>query len=77
MSIFKKKKSEPSQASLWPAERFEPVLQSSICTGEKTACMRDRETGKIHEIMLIRDSDDLARFAREYGADTDNVPTIY
>ena len=77
MSLFRRKKEEPSQASLWPPERFEPVLRSSICTGEKTACMRDRETGKLHEIMLIRDTDDLARFARIYGADTDNMRTIY
>ena len=77
MSLFRRKKEEPSQVSLWPPERFEPVLRSSICTGEKTACMRDRETGKLHEIMLIRTDADLADFCRRCGADPKSVETIY
>lgn len=61
----------------FPPEQYEPVIRSSICTGERTACMRDRETGKIHEIMLLRTPRDLEEFARQYGADPDAMQTIY
>jgi hypothetical protein len=62
---------------LFPPEQFEPVIRSSICTGERTACMRDRQSGKVHEIMLIRTSQDLAAFAKQYGVDTDDIETIF
>ena len=61
----------------FPPERFEPVIRSSICTGERTACMRDRQSGKVHEIMLIRTSQDLAAFAKAYGVDADDIKTIF
>ena len=37
-----------------------PIIKSSVCTGEKTACFQDLRTKKITEIMLIRDDRDLA-----------------
>ena len=78
MKLFRKKNEEPSFLSLYPPEQYEPVIRSSICTGEKTGCVRNRETGKVHEIMLIRDADDLARFAKEIGAkDPESMKTIY
>ena len=40
----------------------EPVIRASICTGEQVACMRNRETGQLREIMLIRDEGDLGRY---------------
>ena len=43
---WKKQKKAPSEA--YDREKLEPVIRSSICTGERTACMRDRQTGKIH-----------------------------
>lgn len=61
----------------FPPEQFEPVIRSSICTGERTACMRDRQTGKIHEVMLIRTPRDLADFAGQCGVDADKIKTIY
>ena len=76
MSIFKKK-TPPAPVLSFPPEEFEPVIRSSICTGEKTACMRNRETGKMHELMLIRDREDLDRFGRLYGVDVDSVKTVY
>ena len=75
MSLFRRKKEEPSQASLWPPERFEPVLRSSICTGEKTAGFIDNRTGKYHDVMLIKSEADLAEFKRLYGIE--EVKTIY
>ena len=64
MGLFSRKKETPPQ---FPPERFEPVLRCSICTGEQVACMRERETGKLREIMLIRSEADLETFRRTYG----------
>ena len=76
MSLFKKK-TPPAPTPLFPPEQFEPVIRSSICTGEKTACMRNRETGKLHEVMLIRTAEDLERFGQRYGVDINTVRTVY
>ena len=77
MGLFKKKTSSPLPDPGFPAEQFEPVLRSSICTGEKTACMRDRKTGELHEIMLIRDRNELEQFAQRYAVDPDSIRTVY
>ena len=45
----------------------EPVIRSSICTGEKVAGYRDTATGKFVEVMLIRDEGDMKRFLGDYG----------
>ena len=47
--------------------RQEPVLRCSICTGEKTACLQDKQTGKLQEICLIQNDAELADFMRAYG----------
>ena len=76
MSLFRKKQ-KPDSASLFPPEQYEPVLRSSICTGEKTACFRSRESGKLTEIEVIRNAADLARFCAEYRVDIENIRTVY
>ena len=48
-------------------ENLEPVIRVSICTGEKTACFRNRHTGRIFEIMKISSAADLEEFRAEYG----------
>lgn len=48
-------------------EQDEPVLRSSICTGEQVAGFCNRQTGRFREVMLIRGQDDLRRFCRQYG----------
>ncbi len=77
MKLFKKKAPPSPVSTQFPLERFEPVLRSSICTGECTACMRDRETGKLHEIMVIRSSYDLEQFGKQYLVDIENLRTVY
>ena len=79
MSIFKKKTppAVPSILAEFPPEQFEPVIRSSICTGERTAGMRDRATGKLHEIMLVRTDEDFDTFCRMCGADRDSIRTVY
>ena len=79
MNIFRKKTTPevPSILPEFPPEQFEPVVRASICTGEKTACMRDRATGKLHEIMLVRTDADMDLFCRMCSADRDSVRTVY
>lgn len=50
-----------------------PVIRSSICTGEQVAGFKDPASGKFQELMLIRDSGDLADFLRRYQVDEDDI----
>lgn len=72
--LFQRKGPKPAP---FPPEEYAPVIRSSICTGERTACVRHRETGKVHEVMLLRTAQDLADFAKQYGVDPDTIETIY
>ena len=60
----------------YDAAALTPVIRSSICTGEKTAGFRENATGKIHEVMVLRDEADLEQFRREYGI-TGEIETVY
>lgn len=75
MPLFGKKKKSVSTARFDP-ERYTPVIRCSICTGEKSAGFRDRETGRVEEIMLIRDDRDLAEFRSQYGI-TGEIERVY
>ena len=44
-----------------------PVIRASICTGEQVAGFKSRTGGEFHEVMLIRDNDDLKEFMNTYG----------
>ena len=74
MSWFHKREPEKPR---FPAEEFEPVLRCSICTGEQTACMREKATGKLRELELIRDEKDLEKFCRDYGVKKEEIRKIY
>ena len=50
-------------------ERQKPVIRASICTGEQVAGFKSRNGGEFHEVMLIRDNDDLKEFMKAYGLD--------
>jgi hypothetical protein len=76
VKLFKREKPAPA-APAWPPEQYEPVIRSSICTGEKVACMRERATGKLIELMLLQDSGDLELFCRRYGVKSEDVKTVY
>lgn len=58
------KKPSSSQLIGFDPEKHEPVIRSSICTGEQTAGYKDRDSGKFHEVMLINDEADLEEFKR-------------
>ena len=76
MSLFKKRQIEPPVQQFSP-EEYEPVIRSSICTGEKVACMRERSSSKLIELMLIRDHSDLELFCRRYGLQPEDIKTVY
>ena len=65
MPLFHRKKTPPVHR--FDPERYTPVIRCSICTGEQSAGFRDRQTGRVEEIMLIREEKDLAAFREEYG----------
>ncbi len=55
----------------------EPVIHKSICTGETTAGLIDRTTGKYTELRRISGEKDLIRFCKDAGIDRDKIKTIY
>ena len=74
MGLFRKKKTEYPKM---PEGDYEPVIRCSICTGEQTLCARDKSTGKLHELMLIRDPAELEGFCRENGIEPENIEKVY
>lgn len=75
MSLFKRKAVQ--RAPEFPAEEWEAVIRSSICTGEKVACMRRRDSGQLREIQLIRSAADLKEFCKNYGVSEETIRTVY
>lgn len=61
--LFHKK----AAAAAYDAATQQPVLKCSICTGEQVAGFKDKGTGKIEEVMLIRTERDLDAFRAKYG----------
>ena len=56
-------------------ERQEPAVRKSICSGEMTAGIVDKDTGTFHELYRLDGPEDKARFCRSMGVET--VKTIY
>ena len=52
-------------------ENKKPVIKASICNGEQVAGFKDIHTGKIEEVMLIKNQADLDAFKKMYGIDDD------
>ena len=50
MGLFKKK----IMKKTYDREHMKPVIRASICTGEEVAGFKDIRTGKIEEIMLMK-----------------------
>mgnify|MGYP000787750740 CR=1 FL=1 len=55
MGLFKKK----TVTKTYDKENKKPVIKASICNGEQVAGFKDIHTGKIEEIMLIKEQADL------------------
>ena len=73
MGLFHRKAARQGN---YDREKLTPVIRASICTGEKAAGFREKDTGKFREIMLIRDEADLAAFREAYGIE-EKIETIY
>lgn len=58
-------------------ETLQPVIRSSICTGEQVAGFRDIQTGKFHEVMLIRNGGDLNEFLETYDISQGDIQRAY
>ncbi len=58
-------------------EKKEPVIRSSICTGEKVAGFKDKETGRFEDILLLKTEEDLDGFCEIYGIEKQEIKTIY
>lgn len=71
MSIFKKKHTQS-----YDKINQKPVLKTSICTGEQVAGFQDIHTGRIEEIMLIKNATDVDRFKQMYGIE-EEIPKVY
>ena len=65
MGLFKKK----SVLQSYDKENKKPVIKASICSGEQVAGFKDIHTGKIEEVMLIKNQADLDAFKKMYGID--------
>lgn len=66
MALFRRREEERVP---FDPERQYAVIRCSICTGEKAAGFRDRESGRFVEVMLIRTREDEETFKRLYGLD--------
>ena len=53
------------------------MLRCSICTGEQVLCGKDRKTGQLTELMLIRNPSDLFAFCEANGISAEDVQKIY
>lgn len=72
MRFFKKK----SEQKTYDKENQKPVLKCSICNGEQVAGFQDIRTGRITEIMFIRDKKDMELFRSQYGIE-EEITKIY
>lgn len=63
MVLFKKK----ATAKSYDKENKKPIIKASICTGEQVAGFKDIHTGRIEEVMLIKNPADLEQFKTMYG----------
>ena len=61
MKLFDKKKREYPK---FPEGDYEPVLRCSICNGEQILCARDRVSGELHELILVRSPGDIDEFCK-------------
>ena len=69
------KKPKPSGGT-YDRDRFTPVIRCSICTGEQVAGFREKGTGRLEEVMLLRSPRDLEDFRARYGI-TEEIERIY
>ena len=70
MALFRK-----TERIEYDPQTQEPVIQKSICTGEMTAGLVDRKTGRFTALMRLDGPKEQAAFCRAVGRDS--VRIIY
>ena len=65
MGLFRRK----TVTKTYDKKSKKPVIKASICNGEQVAGFKDIHTGKIEEVMLIKNQADLDAFKKMYGID--------
>lgn len=68
----KKMQKEP-----YDRNKEKPVIHASICTGEKVAGFKDLQTGRFHEVMVIRNDSDLQFFMQKYNVAEGEIAKEY
>lgn len=64
--LFKKKKPERLSYD-YDRQNEKPILKCSICNGEQVAGFKNIHTGMFHEVMFVRNDEDLQTFMEQYG----------
>ncbi len=67
MGLFRKK----TVTKTYDKKNKKSVIKASICNGEQVAGFKDIHTGKIEEVMLIKNQADLDAFKKMYGIDVE------
>ncbi len=75
--FFWNKKKPAGPRKSYDKENQKPAIRVSICSGEKVAGFQEINSGKFHEIQLIRTDADLEEFLDMYGLKKEEVTTIY
>lgn len=73
MNLLRKK----NDSYPYSKENEQPVIKSSICTGEQVAGFKNRTTGEFRDVMLIRDAKDLDHFMEIYNLEIVNIKKEY
>ena len=73
--MFGKSKKKHITPLKFDPEKMKPVIRCSICTGEQSAGLRDLATGRVEEVMMIRNEEDLKEFQAMVG--TDQIEKYY
>lgn len=70
MSLFSRKEKKLNSVIDYNPDTMRAVLKCSICNGEQVAGFKDNKTGKLTEVMLIKNDKDLDTFKKLYGIDS-------
>ena len=76
MPLFFRRKREETRPAYDP-QRQQPAVRRSICTGEMTGGLVDRDTGRFHELELLRTREELRSFCAKMGVTEAEIKTIY
>ena len=74
MGLFSKRKSDYPKM---PQGDYDPVLRCSICTDEQVLCARERSTGHLLELMLIKSPAQLEGFCTANGISEEDIEKVY